>query len=208
MPELSNIQTYEKIDGSYFKPTLNRFSNVLKSIGLWNDEIEKTFDNFEWKAEDNGFVYSSINQPGHFTSKLSDLKILPQVMVYTPAIDKTFKDNWISCDLLIEAEELRNFSNGQYHSYTYDLIKSLAIEMQKEFKQTGIYFTDEVQDGSDFDGIRENNKKKLWQFDYALIPLTLEKIYSAKPETHNIRRQENYMEAWYADRWKENPKPF
>ena len=205
MPELSNIQTYEKIDGANFRPTLDRFCNVLKSIGLWNDEIKKAFDNFEWKVEDNGFVYSSITQFEYFTSKLSGVKIRPLVMVYTPAIDQTFKDNWICCELLIEAEELRSFSDGQFYSYTYDLIKSLTFELQKEFKQTGIYFTDEAQDGSDFDGIRGNDNEKCWQFDYALIPLTLEKSYSVKPETHNIKRQEKYIEAWYADRWKESP---
>jgi len=205
MPELSNIQTYEKIDGSNYRPTLDRFSNVLKIIDLWNDGIKLAFDNFEWKVEDNGFVYSSINQIGHFTSKLSDIKIRPLVMAYTPAIDKTFTENWIGCDLLIEAEELRSFTNGQFYSHTYSLIESLTYEMNKEFKQTGIYFTDEAQDGSDFDGIRSNDKEKLWQFDYALIPLTLENIYNTKPNTHNIKRHENYIEAWHVDRWKESP---
>ena len=205
MPELSNIQTYEKIDGSNFRPTLDRFCNVLKSIDLWNDEIKKTFDNFEWKVENDGFVYSSIMQLDHFTSKLSGVKIRPLVMVYTPALDKTFKDNWICCELLIEAEELRSFANGQFHSYTYDLVKALTFEMQKEFKQTGIYFTDEAQDGSDFDGIRCNNLAKFWQFDYALIPLTLEKLYLSKPMTHNLKRHDNYLETWHIDRWKEKP---
>lgn len=204
MPELSNIQTYEKIDGSNFRPTLDRFCYVLKSIGLWNDEIRLAIENFEWNVDDNGFVYSSITQIGYFTSKLSGIKIRPLVTVYTPAIDKSFKSNWISCDLLIEAEDLRSFNNGQFYNHTYALIKSLTIEMNKAFKQTGIYFTDEVQDGSDFDGIRTYDKEKLWQFDYALIPLTLEKLYNSKPDTHNIKRHENYIEAWYIDRWKES----
>ncbi len=205
MPELSNIQTYEKIDGSNFRPTLDRFCTVLKNIDLWNDEIKTAFDNFEWKVEDNGFVYSSITQLGHFTSKLSGIKIRPLVMVYTPAIDETFKDNWICCELLIEAEELRSFEDGQFRSYTYDLVKALTFEMQKEFKQTGIYFTDEAQDDSDFDGIRCNDFTKLWQFYYALIPTTLDNLYSIRPETHNTKRHENYFETWYIDRWKEKP---
>lgn len=205
MPELSNIQTYEKIDGLNFRPTLDRFCNVLKSIDLWNNEIKKAFDNFEWKAEDNGFVYSSITQLGHFLSKLSGVKIRPLVMAYTPTIDETFVENWICCELLIEAEELRSFIDGRFHSYTYDLVKSLTFEMQKEFKQTGIYFTDEAQDGSDFEGIRYNDLAKLWQFDYAVIPSTLEKFYSNKPTTHNIKRHDNYFETWHIDRWQEKP---
>jgi len=205
MPELSNIQTYEKIDGSNFRPTLDRFCKVLKSIDLWNDEIKTAFDNFEWTVENNGFVYSSITQLGHFTTKISGVNVRPLVMVYTPAIDGTFKDNWICCELLIEAEELRSFEDGQFRSYTYDFVKALTFEMHKEFKQTGIYFTDEAQDGSDFDGIRCNDFTKLWQFDYALIPTTLDNLYSRKPETHNTKRHENYFEAWYIDQWKEKP---
>lgn len=205
MPELSNIQTFEKIDGSNFRPTLDRFCNVLKSIDIWNDEIKSAFDNFEWSVEDNGFVYSSITQLGYFTSKLSGIKVRPLAMVYTPAIDRTFKDNWMCCELLIEAEELRSFDDGQFRSYTYDFVKALTFEMQKEFKQTGIYFTDEAQDGSDFDGIRSNDLTKLWQFDYALIPITFDNLYSKRPETHNTKRHENYFETWYIDRWKEKP---
>lgn len=205
MPELSNIQTYEKIDGSNFRVTLDRFCNVLKSIDLWNDEIKTAFDNFEWTVEDNGFVYSSITQLGHFTSKFSGVKIRPLVMVYTSAVDGTFKDNWICCELLIEAEELRSFEDGQFRSYTYDLVKALAFEMHREFKQTGVYFTDEAQDGSDFDGIRCNDLTKLWQFDYALIPITLDNLYSKRPEAHKVMRHENYFETWHIDRWKEKP---
>ncbi len=74
--------------------------------------------------------------------------------------------------------------------------------MQMEFRQTGIYFTDEAQDGSDFNGIRCNDSSKLWQFDYAFIPNTLESLYSKKPDTHNIKRHENYFETWYIARWK------
>ncbi len=204
MSELSNIQTYEKIDGSNFRPTLDRFCNVLKNIGIWNDEIKEAFDDFKWKIEEDGFVYSSIMQLGYFPSKVSGVKIRPLVMVYTPAIDGIFKDNWIGCDLLIEAKELRNFTDGEFYSYTSDLVKTLTVEMQKEFKQTGVYFTDEAQDGSDFDGIRSNDMEKLWQFDYAIIPLTLENHYSIKPTTHTIIRHENHIEAWYENRWKES----
>ncbi|MGB4774242.1 MAG: hypothetical protein WBP45_03645 [Daejeonella sp.] len=202
MPELSNIQTFEKIEGSNFKPTLERFCKVLKNIELWNDKIKEEFENFKWKVEDNGFVYSSITQLGYYASKLSKIKIRPYFIIYTYDIDGTFKDNWICCELLINTEELQNIENGQFHNRTYELIKDLAIEMQKEFKQTGIYFTDEVQDAEDFEGIRYNDFKKLWQFDYALIPVTLNHLYSNKPKTHTIKKYETYFEAWHNNRWK------
>jgi hypothetical protein len=72
--------------------------------------------------------------------------------------------------------------------------------MQKEFKQTGIYFTDEAQDGQDFDGLRTKDKSKLWQFDYAAIPLTLKKVYSDIPSTHLIIERSDFLEAYYLNR--------
>jgi hypothetical protein len=202
MPELSNIQTFEKLIGNDYQPTLNKFIKVLKRINLWNDEIKKEFDEFEWKIEDNGFVYSSITQVNHYKTNLSDIPIRPLVMVYTPAIDKTFKDNWMICEFLIEAEKLRNFHNGQFYDTTYELIKKLSNELFIDFRQTGVYFTDEVQDCQDFDAIRCNDSHKLWQFDYALIPITLEKLYSKPPQTHKLLRFENYFESWDIERWK------
>jgi hypothetical protein len=206
MPELSNIQTYEKLIGADYQPTLEKFKALLQRIDLWNDEVKKAFDEFVWKFEDNGFVYSSITQLGHFKNKFANITVRPLVLVYTPTIDKTISDNWIACELLVEAEKLRSFETGEYHKTTYDFVKALTSEMHKEFKQTGVYFTDEAQDGQDFDGFRNINKEKLWQFDYAIIPLTLEQTYSTPPLTHKIIRHDNYLEAWHIDRWKPNEK--
>ena len=202
MPELSNIQTFEKLNGSDYKPTLDRFESVLKRIGLWNSEIEKEFRGFDWKVEDNGFVYSSITQAGHFKTKFSDVEVRPLLMVYTPAIDSSFKDNWMTCDLLIETEDLRR---GDYFEKTYDLVEALTFEKFREFSQTGIYFTDEAQDGQDFDGLRTNDKSKLWQFDYALVPLTLGQVYSTIPLTHLVIERDNALEIFNKERWKKSP---
>jgi hypothetical protein len=203
MPELSNIQTYEKISGSDFEPTLERFGKVLKAIDLWNDEIKTAFEDFEWKLEEDGYVYSSIMKLGYFTSRFSSIRIRPLVMVYTNAIDESFNDNWISCNLLFESAELRNFTNGEFLPNTYEFIKSITTQMQKEFLQTGIYFTDEAQDGAEFQGIRCYDSTKLWQFDYALIPNLLDELYLKKPKTHELKKHENYFEAWNINRWKE-----
>jgi hypothetical protein len=198
MPELSNIQTFEKLKGTDYKPTLDKFELVLKRIGLWNDEVKKAFDDFEWSVEDNGFIYSSIVHLGHFKTKYSDIKVRPLVMVCTPTVDPSFTDNWMTCDLLIEAGDLRN---ERYFDRSYDLVETLTFEMQKEFKQTGIYFTDEAQDGQDFDGLRTKDKSKLWQFDYAMIPLTLRNVYSEIPSTHLIIERTDFLEAYYKERW-------
>ncbi len=201
MPELSNIQTYEKISGENYKLTLDKFAKVLKRINLWNSEIESAFESFEWKVEDNGFVYSSISETGFHKTKYSDIPVRPLLMVYTKAIDETFDDNWISIDLLIDAGKLRDFKTGDYYADTIGLVKSLTKELAKDFYQTGIYFTDEAQDGEDFDGIRMIDKTKIWQFDYAIIPKGLIDLYNSKPDSHEIRETADFFESWFIKRW-------
>lgn len=203
MPELSNIQTYEKIEGTNFKPVLDRLSKVLKNVGLWNKEIEKSFDSFSWEVEDIGFVFRFIDlRP--VASELSGIRIRPSILGYTSSIDSTFKDNWLGCDLLIETDELRNIGQAEYFPYVFEFVKELVSEMLKEFKHTGTYLTDEAQDGEDFDGIRCNDKSKLWQFDYAQIPLNLENLYSETPSTHLVKRNGEFFEALRVSVWNEN----
>ena len=203
MPELSNIQTYKKLSGNNYKSTLDKFANVLKRLDLWNKEIEIAFDSFEWKVEDNGFIYSSVSETGFFKTKYSDIVVRPLLMVYTKAVDETFNDNWIVCDLLIEAEKLRDFKTGEYFNKTYEFVKNLAAELAKDFNETGVYFTDEAQDGEDFDGIRTKDQTKLWQFDYAIIPTGLVDLYKNRPDSHEIKETNNYFESWFKERWKE-----
>ena len=174
----------------------------MRRIEIWNDEIEKDFKNFKWKKEDDGFVYSSLMNLRYYKTKYSYLKIRPFIMVYTPSIASSFTENWIAFDLLIEADDLRH---EDYFEKTYDLIEVLVFEMFKEFRQTGIYFTDEAQDGQDFEGLRTNNSLKLWQFDYALVPLTLKHIYKDIPSSHKGIERDNCLVFYDKDRWKKSP---
>ncbi|WP_055442529.1 hypothetical protein [Lacinutrix himadriensis] len=201
MPELSNIQTYEKLIGNDYKPTLKKFTKVLKQIGVWNAEIKKDFDSLKWKIEDNGFVFFSNSDYGFYKTTFSEIKVRPLIMAWTPAIDKTFKENWISCDLLIESQTINDYKNGKYKDFVFSLVTRLVKEMAKEFNQTGIYFTDEAQDGEDFDGIRTTDKNKLWNFDYALIPNKLKELYGEKPNNYNIKETANWIESWNLENW-------
>jgi len=203
MPEISNIQTYEKLIGNDYKPTLTKFAKVLERIGVWNKEIKESFDSLKWKVEDNGFVYFSNSDIGFYKTKFSKIKVRPLVMAWTPAIDKTFENNWISCDLHIKTETIRDFKNGKYKGQTISIIEKLVNEMATEFDQTGIYFTDEIQDGEDFDGIRTTDRNKLWNFDYALIPKKLKELYGEKPMNYKLNETDNWIESWNLDNWTE-----
>ena len=202
MPELSNIQTYEKLFNHDFQPTIDKFAKVLKQIDLWNEEIEFAFKSFGRDVEENGIGYSSIHVPDFYKTKYSNVLVRPSAMVYSKEVHDSFSDNWISCELFIETEELESYETKEYYSQTYDLIKNLAKEFAEEFKDTGVYFTNEMQDGEDFDGIIMKDQNKLWQFDYALIPNGLKNIYDKKPDSHAITDSNDYFESWHTERWK------
>jgi hypothetical protein len=82
MPELSNIQTFEKIDGFNIKPVLNRYKNFLNNIDLWNEEIKSSFDNFKL-INDDGFVFTNLMELNFFSSKNFNVNIRPNVLVYS-----------------------------------------------------------------------------------------------------------------------------
>ncbi len=203
MPELSNIQTYERLSDNDFKPSIEKFIKVLERIGVWNTELKNDFDSLKWNVEDNGFVYFSNSDNGFYQTSFSEIKVRPLLMAWTTAIDKTFKDNWISNVLLIETETIRDFKKGKYKELTFEFIKKLVKEMSTEFDQTGIYFTDEAQDGGVFNGIRTTDRNKLWNFDYVLIPKKLKELYEEKPNNYNIHESDNWIETWNSNNWNE-----
>ncbi|MFD1064124.1 hypothetical protein ACFQ1Q_12775 [Winogradskyella litorisediminis] len=200
---MNRIQTYEKLNGDEIKPSIQKFTKFLERIKVWNPDIEKKFESLEWKEEDNGFVYFPSTYFGFHKTDFSEIKVRPHLLAWTPAIDKTFKNNWISYELLIETGTIRNLKNGNYEEFTFEFIKKLTKEMAMEFNQTGIYFTDEVQDGEDFDGIRTTDSNKLWSFDYALIPKKLKELYGEKPKHYNINESDNWIESWNSNSWYE-----
>jgi hypothetical protein len=195
-----------KMRTDFIPPTVVRFTKVLERIGILNSDLKKQFNLLEWKVEDNGFVYLTNSEFGYYKTNFSEISIRPLVTALTPAIDKTFKGNWISCELLIETGMIRNFENGNYYESSFEFIRNLVNEIATEFNQTGIYFTDEAQDGEDFDGIRTTDRNKLWNFDYALIPNKLKELYGEKPNNYKIYETGNWIESWNSDNWNEKNK--
>jgi len=201
MPELSNIQTFIELKDKDYSSVLEPFKQVLINLEAWNEQTERAFKNPDWRDED-GFVYSELMNLEERTTKYSGIKIRPLVHVWTPKVDPTLKSNWVSCDLLIETDELiANYTTGEFREYTFDFIEQLTFEMTSNFG-TPTFFTNEADDGEPSEGLRTNNPKKLWSFDYALIPFELKSIYSTPPNTHQIRTNGQFLGCWNIKLWK------
>ena len=147
MPELSNIQTYVKLEGTNYRATLDVFASVLKEIGIWDNRISNAFYSFEWTVEDNGFIYGSLSSFGYYTSKYSRIKVRPHLMVFSSAVDNTFQHHWVECSLLIMTKDIFDFDRIQYFSSSCRLVENLVSDFIGKFAHTGVYFTYEPQHG-------------------------------------------------------------
>ncbi len=201
MPELSNIQTFIELKDKDYSSALEPFKQVLINLQAWNEQTERAFKNLNWRDED-GFVFSELMNLEERTTKYSGIRIRPLVHVWTPKVDPTLKSNWVSCDLLIETDELiANYATGEFREYTFDFIEQLTFEMTSNFG-TPTFFTNEADDGEPSEGLRTNNPFKLWSFDYALIPIELKSIYSTPPHTHQSRTNGQFLQCWKIKLWK------
>lgn len=202
MPEICNIQTYVKVDEHTYLSALEHFAKVLEAIGLWNDKVVESFSPFKWDVDINGSISSTFTGPDNFKSFYSDIPIWPYAFVCLLDDVSPRDHQWMAFHLYIEAESLKNYTANAYYTNTYEFVKSLSLAMHSEFNQTGVYFTDEMLDMEELDVFTHNNLSKLWQFDYAIIPLTLEQLYANPPLTHAIIKHEHHLEAWDVERWK------
>lgn len=201
MPELHSIQTFEQIDKSTYLDVFNKVSNVLKSIGVWNEEITTTFESFSWEENATDFMFSALMNLGYYRTAFSEFEVSPSVMVYCKGLDQSFTTYWMSFQLLIRTSDV--YDNISYaYKDVFRQVEQLCKLVAQKFTQTGVYFADEAQDGSDFDGIRNNEKSKLWQFDYAILPLKLQELYGNVPITHTIKEESGAVIAWNKHIWQ------
>ena len=123
-------------------------------------------------------------------------------MVFSSAVDNTFQHHWVECSLLIMTKDIFDFDRIQYFSSSCRLVENLVSDFIGIFAHTGVYFTNEAQDGEDFDGVRTNDQTKLWAFDYAIIPSTLFDLYRNPPKSHKVVKGVKGLECYNSSTWR------
>ena len=202
MPEYSYVQSFVKLEGENFKPVLDDFQAIMKKIGLWNELYANAFDEFTWIIEDGGFVYSTTTGLPASVSSLSNVLIKPMVLGISNTDENLNPTNYLACEFLMEAEDLRSLRMWRYYPSSFDLIRALAREMFNAFKNSIIYFTDEAQDGQDFEHLCLKKDEPLWKFDYALVPIELQNIYANPPQSHQVFSNSDFFEVFFKDKWE------
>ncbi|MCB2377606.1 hypothetical protein LGH70_08430 [Hymenobacter sp. BT635] len=211
MSQFDNIETYEKLIGTDYKPPLERFSRVLLRLGVAADEVQRAFDGFEWDMTDDlfdtGIVYAWGWEIADFKLEGSEITISPFVMGYTPTIDAAVADNWFHCGFRIDTDQLipQYIWGGHvpwhYPAEAQQLITTLARAMHQEFEQATIYFTDISQETDLTDAVMKNDTGKRWRFNYALFPLEPLNLYMPIPASHAGRFSGGCFEAWNRNTW-------
>jgi len=203
MPAYHQLQTYKILEADQ-KVVIEKYTQVLKNVGCWNGDIQKHFDNFSWKIEDNGFVYTGIQKEWQ-RFKINDVEFCaaPHVLGWTPQGNPKLKSNYLELGLLFQSADLEEDFPSQivYRKGLEEGFLKIMFEFAKLFPDSGIYLTDEVQDGEPWDGLLENDERKLWNFDMALISENFIKYYRIAPETHSENNVSGFKLFKYKEKW-------
>lgn len=208
MPELHRLQTCIPLSGADFAPVLARFANVLRELGVWNADVQAAFARFHLTPSPAGMfpggIYSTVSELAHYHSPQFPVAIRPHVTVWNEAVLPELPGIELELTLLLETTALTVAEHDQYHYRPgiQTAVQRLARRLHAAFPHTGIYFTDEAQDGRDISALRDDEPDELWQFDYALLPTAVAARYPPAPATHHTGADPGYVEAWYTGRWR------
>lgn len=182
MPEYSQIQTYIKYDKKTIYEQTEKLKVALGEIGFDKEYINEGLNNFEWKIEDNGFVYSLENYECKIV-KWNDIELhcRPLLMGWTPNINENLKDSWLEISLLYYTDEITlDYKTGKFKNGVLEVILNHMKIISRYFDETGTYFTDEVTDSKPWEAL-VGIDDIIWAFDIGIVPEHLESFYEKKP---------------------------
>ena len=183
MSEILSIEAYLKFEPKKFEKTLERVKIVLMRLDLWNDETKNAFAELAIDGKENGYEYLLLDTMRFYPNKIADFPI-KTAFTYISFERKQRRKGILALSRTLDGK--RKAQNTGTSTYTaYDTIKKIASETFKEFSQTGVYLTDSNQHGMTFDGIEIQDAELVWNFDYALVPKHIDKLFSNIPADYN-----------------------
>ncbi|WP_042203227.1 hypothetical protein [Paenibacillus camerounensis] len=205
MPEYSQIQTYLKCDQNNFYSIIKNFSVTLNSLGLdakyFTNELE-----WEYTDEENSHVGG-----GDYAQLLDNngnpLHIRPYVMLWTPQVISELQESWLEVSLLFGSEEIVfNSSTGQLKDEHKSLLWAMMKHFSEQFKESGVYFTNEATDGRPWEALVCGAQDNMWAFDAAILPKHLFDVYRDSPKEMYLKKKGNMLcfarkSIWTSEPW-------
>ncbi|MDQ1914356.1 hypothetical protein RAC89_28665 [Paenibacillus sp. GD4] len=200
MSEYSQIQTYIKSNPENFKDVIKHFAEVLNSLGL--DSKYFTTDQ-EWELLHILWVGGDAEEQ-LFNNNGYHLHIRPYVTSWTPKESKELQDTWLEVSLLFLTVEIEN-PMGQLKDEHKPLVWAMMEKFSREFKESAVYFTNEVTDGRPWEGLLSSDKEGIWGFDAAILPEFLSHIYKDYPTEMFINNNANTIFVARKSIWRTEP---
>jgi hypothetical protein len=183
LAKYEQIQTYARyINKENFQRVLQSYRQLLLQIGLSNYDVNKWISGITRSVDDFGINYIETNYISHnmiLEMDLCRMNVCVSILIWTNETISYLKEPWVEILLRIKPEEQ---INEEYESELENIIWEIMSIISGEFQETGVYGTNEMQDGEAFIGLAANLKEKLWAFNRAIIPHHHHLHYQNMPE--------------------------
>ncbi|WP_028609789.1 hypothetical protein [Paenibacillus harenae] len=200
MSEYSQIQTYIKSNPEIFKDVIKQFAEVLNSLGLDSKYFTTEQD---WELLHTLWVGGEAEEQ-LFNNDGYQLHIRPYVTGWAPEERKELQDIWLEVSLLFLTVDIEN-RIGQLKDEHKALIWVMINKFSKEFKESGVYFTNEATDGRPWEALICGEKEGMWEFDAAILPRYLSHKYEVYPTEMFFNINENTIFVARKSLWKSEP---
>jgi hypothetical protein len=161
-----------------FLHILNNFVRLLYQIGFSTDDVTSWESKISWTANDSEIISIQSIPSNHgilLEINQQKLMVFPSIIVWNDHIDSyVFEEPWVELLIRIKSEDQTGFDLDSECETLFFKIMSVISEA---FQETGVYVTNEMQDGEAFLGFVNMEEEKYWEFDYAIIPYQYHELY-------------------------------
>jgi hypothetical protein len=181
------IQTYTRfVNEENFQQIFNKYRRLCIQLGLSTDEIKRWESGITWSVDEFGLVkFPSIPFSHEMNLELDNisLDVSISIIIWKDYIDLSlFDEPWVELLLMVKLIEPTTSEFDGKCEKVFFKIMSMFSEV---FQETGVFVTNEMQDGEAFLGFVSNREEKYWEFDCAIIPSHHHQLYKNVPEDVN-----------------------
>lgn len=177
MPEISQIQTCVPFDAEGISARMEAFGTWLAGYG-GPPQLATTLQRMEWRFDDDGYLDAGLDDfsisAGTGTARLT---AQPGITGFSPRYLPELDAPWVEFSLAMDTESLCDPETGRYRDRYFQPLLDLMLGLFEISGESGVYFTNEWDDGEAWLGVIDGDAERAWQFDIGVIPRSLLTTY-------------------------------
>jgi hypothetical protein len=178
------VQTYTRfVDEENFQLILFKYRRICLQLGLSADEIKRWESGITWSINDSGIMsIQSIPFSDEMMLEIDHvrLNVTVSIIIWKDNIDlKVLDEPWVELLIMVKPEDR---ITSEYETECEEVLFKIMSMLSEVFQDTGVFITNEMQDGEAFLGFVTNREDMYWKFDYAIIPSHLNELYKNIPK--------------------------